>query len=49
LDEVDIAGQARDRVTSDGPNRKPLTDQLRDHGSADRSEAGNDMEIRAGT
>jgi hypothetical protein len=33
-------------VTGDGPHRETSTDELVDHGSADRSETGDDVEIR---
>jgi hypothetical protein len=46
LDEIDLAGQARDRVTGDGSNREPSTEKLVDHGPADRSETRNDVELR---
>jgi hypothetical protein len=33
-------------MTGDGTNREPSTDQLVDNGSANRSEAGDYMEVR---
>lgn len=33
-------------LTGDGSNRQPSTDQLVNHGSADRSETGDNVELR---
>jgi hypothetical protein len=46
FDNVDLGRQTRNRVTGDGPHRETSTDELVDHGSADRSETGDDVEIR---
>jgi hypothetical protein len=46
LDNVNPGRQALDLVTDDGPNREPSTDQLFDDRSADRTETGDDVELR---
>jgi hypothetical protein len=43
---VNLAWQAHGLLTGDGSNRQPSTDQLVDHGSADRSETGDNVELR---
>jgi hypothetical protein len=45
-DNVDLAWEVRSPLTGDGSNRQPSTNQFVDHGSADRSETGNNVELR---